>query len=75
MIKVNKSQALLFIFHVLLEKKKITKEEIMSRIDIEDLTFRRYMQEIRAYLSNFYINKDLVYSRKDEAYYLIDILY
>lgn len=69
-MKVNKTQALLLIFKTLLEQGCIVKENIMDQIEITDLSFRRYMQELRAFLYNFNIPYELKYSKSDEKYYL-----
>lgn len=71
-MKVNKSQALLFIFSVLLEKKCISKSYVQEQLDIPDLTFRRYIQEIKAYFYNFNVNMSIKYSRSDDKYYLVE---
>ena len=54
----------------LLEKGYIKKEDIESALEISDLTFRRYMQELRAYFDNFSLPHKLVYLR-DEGIYKI----
>ena len=71
-MKVNKSQALLFIFSVLKEKKCISKTYVQEHLDIPDLTFRRYVQEIKAFFYNFNINLTIKYSRSEEMYYLVE---
>ncbi len=74
-MKVNKTQALLNIFYLLLKHKEITKEEIKSMIDISDVTFRRYMQEIRAFFFNFDIDLGIKYDRREDKYLLISDKY
>ena len=46
-MRVNKTQAILFIFDILKAQKSITKEQVLSELDITELTFWRYMQEIK----------------------------
>ncbi len=69
-MKVNKSQALLYIFDKLLNEKHITKEEILDELEISELTFKRYIQELRAFLCNFYQECELVYSKSNKSYFL-----
>lgn len=69
-MKVTKTQALMLILKILLEQGYITKQEILSSIDVADLTFRKYMQEVRAFFSNFNIPYELKYSRGEQKYYL-----
>lgn len=74
-MEVNKTQALLYIFETLLSKRKITKNDVLNQITISDLTFRRYIQELRAYLLNFNEPYEIVYNRKNDEYYLEDITF
>ena len=69
-MKVNKTQSLLFIFNMLLEKGFVEKNDIISLLEISDITFKRYMQELRAYIANFNKQYELVYSRSNQKYYL-----
>ncbi len=71
-MKVNKTQGVLFIYSILLEKKEIRKEEIMNRLEINELTYYRYIQELRSFLYNFNCCKELIYERKDGTYYLYE---
>lgn len=71
-MKVNKTQALLFMYELLLTKGSFTKEEVMNEIEINNLTFLRYIQELRAYLFNFNNEAELLYSTKDKKYLLVD---
>lgn len=51
-------------------KKRFSKEEIQRVISIRDVTLRRYIQELRAYLINFNEPYELIYNRKNDEYYL-----
>lgn len=66
----NKSQSTLFIYKKLLEEGQVKKSDVLSILSISDLTFRRYIQEIRAYLVNFNEPYELVYSKGNDTYYL-----
>lgn len=72
-MKVSKTQALMYLLSVLITNKQISKEYIKNKLEISDLTFRRYMQEIRAYLANFELPYELKYSKSEEVYYLKDL--
>ena len=52
-MRVAKSQGVLYIFNLLLKNKYIIKENIMNDLEITELTFWRYIQEIRAFIFNF----------------------
>ena len=71
-MKVNKTQALMYILMCLLQKGYIKKEDIIFTLEINDLTFRRYMQEVRAYFDNFSLSHKLVYLRNEDVYKIID---
>ncbi len=72
-MKANKTQGVLLIYSILLEKKAIRKEEIMNRLEINEITYYRYIQELRSFLYNFNCCKELIYERKDETYYLCEM--
>lgn len=70
-MKVNKTQAVLFMYGLLYKHEFLYKEEVMTILEINNLTFLRYIQELRAYLSNFDTGRELLYSNKDKRYILI----
>lgn len=72
-MKVNKAQALMYLLSLLITNKQISKEDIKNKLEISDLTFRRYMQEIRAYLINFELPYELKYLKSEEAYFLKEL--
>lgn len=72
-MKVNKVQAIIYMFSLLQKSKKITKDEVCQKILISDVSFRRYIQEIRAFLINFNEPYELIYLKKDDAYLLKEI--
>ena len=69
-MKVRKVQAVIYIFKTLLERGSIRKKDIQRVISIQDVAFRRYIQEIRAYLVNFNEPYELVYIKSKDAYFL-----
>ena len=71
-MKVMKGQGLLYIFNILKEKGRVKKEEIINELEITDLSFWRYIQEIKAFIYNFNLPYELVYDRKNEVYVLAD---
>ena len=70
-MKVNKKQGLLYIFHLLLTHQTVDKEKIMNELKIQEHSFWRYMQEIRAFIANFFLPYEIKYSRIEKVYYLI----
>ena len=70
-MKVVKSQGLLYIFEMLKEKGCVSKNEVLNALEISELSFWRYIQEIKAFLSNFNMDYDLIFDRRDEVYRLV----
>ena len=70
-MKVNKKQGLLYIFNLLKDQQPIKKQNIMESLEIEEHSFWRYLQEIRAFVSNFYLPYELIYKRSTGEYLLI----
>lgn len=71
-MKVGKTQACLFILDMLLTKGSFSKADIHDYIDLSDVTLRRYIQELRAYLCNFTTNKTIRYDYTEKTYYLVE---
>lgn len=69
-MKVGKTQAVLYIFEQLYRNRQIRKSDIQNKISISDLAFRRYMQELRAYLINFNEGYEIIYSKNNDLYLL-----
>ena len=72
-MKTTKSQAVLYFYSTLLENGKIEKAEMMSALEINDLTFKRYISELRSYLMNFSRPEELLYVKKENHYVLVPI--
>lgn len=69
-MQVNKTQSLLYIFDTLITKGGIKKADVINELEISDLKFKRYIQELRAYIYNFDKGYDLVYEEKSQEYIL-----
>lgn len=59
------------ILSVLIQDRYVDKNDIISRLEINDLTYRRYIQEIRAFLINFNQPYEVIYNKREDRYYLI----
>lgn len=69
-MKVNKTQGVLYIFELLVEEGFIKKEDIMSELEIAEVSFWRYIQELEAFIVNFNLPYEIYYDRKDDIYRL-----
>lgn len=70
-MKVVKSQVILFMHERLLLEKELCAEEVKEKFELENKTFYRYIQEIKAYYSNMYKKERIVYCRSEGKYILI----
>lgn len=68
---MSKSQIILYIYESLKKDGSISKKDIQDRCLINDLTFMRYIKEIREYLEKTSSNLTIKYSEKEERYYLL----
>ena len=65
-MKLSKAEAVLYLYDHFLENHVVIKEDTLFSIEITDLTFRRYMSEIRCYLQEFHPEMEIHY-RKGEG--------
>lgn len=70
-MNVVKTQCVLYMFYILKEKGQITKENILSELEINELAFWRYIQEIKAFIYNFNLPYELKYDRENNLYSLL----
>lgn len=72
-MKTTKSQAVLYLYAMLQENGKIEKNEMMSTLSLNDLTFKRYISELRSYLVNFDRPEELLYVKRENHYVLVPL--
>ena len=72
-MKAGKTQSVMYIFMNLLKHGSINKTDITEELEISDLTFRRYLQELRAFLVNFNFGYEIKYNKTDDVYFLVSI--
>ena len=71
-MKVSKSQGVLYIFNLLLKNHYILKQDIMNDLEISELSFWRYIQELKAFIYNFNLPYEIRYDRVEDKYSLIE---
>lgn len=71
-MKVTKTQAVLVLYDDFLQKRVLQKKDFLSQIEVSDISFKRYISELRCYFRNFAPRYDIAYKRKEDAYYLVD---
>lgn len=65
-----KTQAVLYMYDTLLKTGSFKREFIEEQLNIGNLTFHRYVEELRAYFTNFNAGYDVIYDRTHEIYRL-----
>lgn len=70
-MKLVKTQVILFMYEKLIMERKLDSNLVKEMFELENKTFYRYIEEIKAYLSNSYKNEEIYYSRADKVYYLV----
>lgn len=66
----SKNISILYIYDMLIKEKRLDKKEIQKELLINDLAFKRYIKEIRNYLSFMKKDKEIYYDRGEDVYYL-----
>lgn len=69
-MKISKAQSILRIYTILLKEKALDKDKLAADLSLSDITWNRYLTEIRSYLENFDDSHELVYRRRDNRYVL-----
>ncbi len=72
-MKSRKAQSVLYLFEKLQREGFIRKEEVLSELEITELCFWRYIQEIEAFIYNFHLPYELSYDRKKMIYVMREI--
>jgi hypothetical protein len=67
-MKTNKAQGVLYILETLQCQGYVEKSEMVEKLSITELTFRRYICEIRCYFTNFERHEEILYERAGGRY-------
>lgn len=67
-MKTNKAQGVLFMMETLFRQGYLDKQETMEALAIPELTFRRYISEIRCYFVNFEREEEIIYDKANNRY-------
>lgn len=66
--KISKIQIVIFLYEKLRRGEIVRMDVFMAEFNISIRTFRRYISEINAYLSNQFMNEEVVYDFKERTY-------
>ena len=69
-MSLTKGQTLLYLYNKLEKERSLIKADAMELAGLTDITFKRYIAEIRSYLLNFEPGTEIKYIRKRDIYVL-----
>ena len=69
-MKVVKSQVILYMHEKLLLERKLKSDDVIKKFELENKTFYRYIQEIKAYYFNMYKKEMIIYLKSEKKYIL-----
>ena len=67
---MNKAEAVLLLYDKFRDDRAVVKGDFMALAGISDLTFRRYVAELRCYFMEWRPYEEIVYRKGDGVYYL-----
>ena len=62
---------MLALYDAFLSNSVVRKKDFLASVEISDISFKRYMSELRCYFTNFAPQYTIDYSRKEDTYHLI----
>jgi hypothetical protein len=69
-MRLNKAEAVLLLYDKFREDHHLIKADYLALSGVRDLTFRRYISELRCYLAEWRPYEEIVYRKGDGVYYL-----
>lgn len=66
----KKNVSILYIYDKLLNNRYLDKKEVQAELLINDLTFRRYIKDLREYFSFMRKDEEIYYNRDSDLYWL-----
>lgn len=70
-MELTKGQTLLYLYTKLEKEKVLSKKAAMELTGLSNVTFKRYMNEIRCFLRAFEPTTEINYLRKKDLYVLV----
>lgn len=68
--RFSKAEALLILYTKIIEENEINKDELQTYLGLNNITFYRYIAEIRKFLSHHKPEVELHYRRSNNTYIL-----
>ena len=66
----KKNVSILYIYDKLLNNRYLDKKEVQAELLINDLTFKRYIKDLREYFSFMRKDEEIYYDRESDLYWL-----
>ena len=66
----KKNVSILYIYDKLLHTRYLDKKEVQAELLINDLTFKRYIKDLREYFSFMRKDEEIYYDRDSDLYWL-----
>ena len=66
----KKNVSILYIYDKLLNNRYLDKKEVQAELLINDLTFKRYIKDLREYFSFMRKDVEIYYDRDSDLYWL-----
>ena len=66
----KKNVSILYIYYKLLNNRYLDKKEVQAELLINDLTFKRYIKDLREYFSFMRKDEEIYYDRDSDLYWL-----
>ena len=66
----KKNVSILYIYDKLLNNRYLDKKEVQAELLINDLTFKRYIKDLREYFSFMRKDEEIYYDRESDIYWL-----
>ena len=66
----KKNVSVLYIYDKLLNNRYLDKKEVQAELLINDLTFKRYIKDLREYFSFMRKDEEIYYDRESDLYWL-----
>ena len=68
--RFKKNVSILYVYDKLLNNRYLDKKEVQAELLINDLTFKRYIKDLREYFSFMRKDEEIYYDRDSDLYWL-----
>jgi hypothetical protein len=69
-LSASKAVVVLWMLETLLEEGTLQKEAVLAKVDISEISYKRYIATIREFLRDFHPTWQIVYKKSRHSYLL-----